>query len=113
MTDKQEFGIGLVGLGIGQQHLLGYQRQDLPVVAICDKDTARLNEVGDRFGIDKRYTRIADLIADNDVDVIDMAVQPWIRSPHRQSRCRGWQTHPLPKTVLNVDATSRRNGRNL
>ena len=45
MTDKQEFGIGLIGLGIGQQHLLGYQRQDLPVVAICDQDAARLNEV--------------------------------------------------------------------
>ena len=25
MADKQEFGIGLIGLGIGQQHLLGYQ----------------------------------------------------------------------------------------
>ena len=81
MIEKQGFGIGLIGLGIGQQHLLGYQSQDLPVVAICDQDAARLNEVGDRFGIDKRYTRIADLIADNDVNVIDMAVQPWIRSP--------------------------------
>ena len=81
MADKQEFGIGLIGLGIGHQHLLGYQRRDLRVAAICDKDTTRLNEVGDTFGIDKRYTRIADLIADTDVDVVDMAVQPWIRSP--------------------------------
>lgn len=81
MTSKQEFGIGLIGLGIGQQHLLGYQRQGLRVAAICDKDAGRLNEVGDRFHIDQRYTRIADLIADADVDVVDMAVQPWIRSP--------------------------------
>ena len=55
-TNKQEFGIGLIGLGIGQQHLLGYQRQNLRVAAICDKDTERLNEVGERFQIDKRYT---------------------------------------------------------
>ena len=81
MTSKQEFGIGLIGLGIGQQHLLGYQRQGLRIAAICDKDTERLNEVGERFQIDKRYTRITDLIADADVDVVDMAVQPWIRSP--------------------------------
>ncbi|MDE0399682.1 MAG: Gfo/Idh/MocA family oxidoreductase [Candidatus Poribacteria bacterium] len=81
MADKQEFGIGLIGLGIGQQHLLGYQRRGLPVTAICDKDATRLNEVGNTFGIDKRYTRIADLIADANVDVVDMAVQPWIRSP--------------------------------
>ena len=81
MTNRQEIGIGLIGLGIGQQHLLGYQRQDLRVAAICDKDTTRLNEVGDQFHIDKRYTRIDDLIADTDIDVVDMAVQPWIRSP--------------------------------
>ena len=72
MTSKQEFGIGLIGLGIGQQHLLGYQAQGLRIAAICDKDTERLNEVGERFQIDKRYTRIADLIADADVDVVDM-----------------------------------------
>jgi len=81
MAGTQEFGIGLIGLGIGQQHLLGYQSKGLHVAAICDKDPIRLNEVGEQFGIDKRYTRIADLIADPDVDVVDMAVQPWIRSP--------------------------------
>ena len=81
MAGTQTFGIGLIGLGIGQQHLLGYQRRELRVAAICDKDATRLNETGDQFGIDKRYTCIADLIADADVDVVDMAVQPWIRSP--------------------------------
>ena len=81
MTNTRELGIGLVGLGIGQQHLLGYQRQGLRVAAICDKDPTRLNEAGEQFHIDKRYTRIIDLIADADVDVVDMAVQPWIRSP--------------------------------
>lgn len=81
MTNRHSLGIGLIGLGIGQQHLLGYQRKGLNVAAICDKDEARLNEVGERFGIDKRYTRIVDLIADAGVHVVDLAVQPWIRSP--------------------------------
>lgn len=81
MTGTQKFGIGLIGLGIGQQHLFGYQRRGLRVAAIRDKDATRLNEVGNTFGIDKRYTSIADLIADTDVDVVDIAVQPWLRSP--------------------------------
>lgn len=81
MADTHGFGIGLIGLGIGQQHLLGYERQGLRIAALCDKDEARLHEVGDRFQVEKRYTRIVDLIADPDVGVIDMAVQPWIRSP--------------------------------
>ena len=81
MTNLQEFGIGLIGLGIGQQHLLGYQRQGLNVAAICDKDATRLNEVGDKFQIATRYTRIAELIADANVHVVDIAVQPWLRLP--------------------------------
>ena len=81
MAGTQEFGIGLIGLGIGQQHLLGYQSKGLHVAAICDKDPIRLNQVGEQFGIDKRYTRIVDLIADAEVSVVDIAVQPWIRSP--------------------------------
>ena len=79
MTNRHELGIGLIGLGIGQQHLLGYQRQGLNVAAICDKDTSRLNEVGDTFQIENRYTRIAELIADANVHVVDIAVQPWLR----------------------------------
>jgi len=72
MADTQEFGIGLIGLGIGQQHLLGYQRRDLHVAAICDKDVTRLNEVGNAFGINKRYTRIADLIKELEMDYTDI-----------------------------------------
>lgn len=81
MTYLKDIGIGLIGLGIGQQHLLGYQHKDLRVEAICDKDETRLHEVGDRFSIQKRYTRIVDLIGNADVDIVDMAVHPWIRSP--------------------------------
>ena len=81
MSTLQDFGIGLIGLGIGQQHLLGYQSKGLHVAAICDKDEERLHNTGDRFSINKRYTRIADLIDDSDVDIVDMAVHPWLRSP--------------------------------
>jgi len=81
MTDLKDPSIGLIGLGIGQTHLLGYQRKGLRVEAICDKDEERLHNAGDRFHIHKRYTRIADLIADNAVDILDLAVHPWIRSP--------------------------------
>lgn len=81
MAIRQDLGIGLIGLGIGQQHLLGYQNKDIHVAAICDKDEERLHHSGEKFGINKRYTRIADLIADSDADIVDLAVHPWIRSP--------------------------------
>ena len=35
---RQNYGIGLVGLGIGQQLLSGYRPQGLNMIAICDPD---------------------------------------------------------------------------
>ena len=105
MIDLQNPGIGLIGLGIGQTHLLGYERKGLRVEAICDKDEERLHYAGDRFDIHKRYTRIADLIADNDVDILDLAVHPWIRSPIVNAACTNRKAYILSKAIFNDNAS--------
>jgi len=78
---RQNYGIGLVGLGIGQQHLRGYRCQDLNVAAICDLDQNLLAATAEEFGIQKTYTQITDLIADPEIRIIDLAIQPWLRLP--------------------------------
>ncbi|WP_131196462.1 Gfo/Idh/MocA family protein [Lichenihabitans psoromatis] len=50
--------------------------RDLPdatIVAICDRDPARLVEVGDAFDIATRYTDAADLFARERLDFVDIA----------------------------------------
>ncbi|HIM10472.1 TPA: Gfo/Idh/MocA family oxidoreductase [Candidatus Poribacteria bacterium] len=81
MKDRNEYGIGLIGLGIGQQHLLGYQANGLRVAALCDVDETLLTETADKFGIQQRYTDVNGLVADPDVDIVDIAIQPWLRWP--------------------------------
>jgi predicted dehydrogenase len=43
------------------------------IVAICDRDSARLKLVGDQFGIERRYTDAGAMFADGGFDFVDIA----------------------------------------
>lgn len=61
----------MVGLGFGAEFIPIYQRHpQASVEAICRRNEAELNVVGDRFGIAKRYTRYEQVLADKDVDFV-------------------------------------------
>ena len=63
--------IALVGLGFGAEFIPIYQRHPNAVMyAICQRTESKLNEIGDAFGIDVRYTSYDDLLADPDVDAV-------------------------------------------
>ncbi len=63
--------VAMVGLGFGAEFIPIYQA--LPatnVLAICRRNEDQLNKSGDQFGIDRRYTRYEDVLADPDVDYV-------------------------------------------
>jgi predicted dehydrogenase len=61
----------IIGLGFGAEFIPIYQRHpDAEMYAICQRDEAKLNQIGDAFGIAKRYTRYEDVLADPDVDFV-------------------------------------------
>lgn len=63
--------VGLVGLGFGAEFIPIYQRHpDSELVAICQRNEASLNSIGDAFEIERRYSSYADLLADADLDAI-------------------------------------------
>ncbi|MFN3166808.1 MAG: Gfo/Idh/MocA family protein [Phycisphaeraceae bacterium] len=81
--------VGVIGLGfMGQTHLDAYARLDgVEVVALADRDPERLegkqqaagnidgaNEGGFDYSKAKKYTDAADLIADADVDAVDICL---------------------------------------
>src|SRR4029453_11972195 len=48
-----------------------YQRHPLAnMYAICQRNEKKLNEIGDAFGIDKRYTDYDELLKDPDIDAV-------------------------------------------
>ena len=66
--------VGVIGLGIGRHHIRGYQSHPhAEVVAIADLDDARLAEVGDQYGVSKRYPSGEQMIATEGLDVVSIA----------------------------------------
>ncbi|MGE0879166.1 MAG: Gfo/Idh/MocA family protein [Acidimicrobiia bacterium] len=64
---------GVIGLGIGEQHILGYRRAEgCDVVAICDVDAERLREVGERHVIGDRTVSAQELLVRDDIDVVSI-----------------------------------------
>jgi predicted dehydrogenase len=75
--------IGVIGCGIiGENHLETYKNvPDCEVVALCDILKDRLNEVGDRWGIARRYTSIYELLQQDDIDEVDVCVHNNYHAP--------------------------------
>ncbi len=67
-------GVGVIGLGIGEQHALAFAgHPQCHIAALCDKDAGRIDAVSRRLPQAKHYTRAEDLIDDPEVHVVSVA----------------------------------------
>jgi predicted dehydrogenase len=63
--------VAIVGLGFGAEFIPIYQAHpDAEMYAICQRNQANLNHVGDSLGVAKRYTDFEQLIKDPNVDAV-------------------------------------------
>lgn len=70
MSDKK-INIAIVGLGFGAEFIPIYQKHpNANLVAICQRNETKLNELGDAFGIGKRYTSYDDLLENDQIDAV-------------------------------------------
>ena len=68
---KKKINIAIAGLGFGAEFIPIYQRHpDANLYAICQRTKSKLDEIGDAFGIERRYTDFADLLKDPKVDAV-------------------------------------------
>jgi len=67
--------IGVIGLGImGEQYARVYQAHPLSTVtAICNRRRERLDEVGDKYGVNARYTDYTEMLAKAAIDAVCVA----------------------------------------
>ena len=67
-------GVGVIGLGVGQQHARTFaQHGDCYVAALCDVNPDKLEQVGREIPGAKRYRESAGLIDDPDVQIVSVA----------------------------------------
>lgn len=87
----------VVGTGwAGIRHLEAAEEVDswVKVTSVCDRDKSQLDEVANRFGIDKATTDFAMVVGDDSVDVIDIC------TPHDSHATLALQAIASGKHVL-------------
>jgi predicted dehydrogenase len=73
--------VAVVGCGIGRSHIVeGYlpHPDKFRLIALCDLDEARLTALADEFGVPRRVTDFDDLLAMDDLDIIDICTPPGV-----------------------------------
>lgn len=100
----QKINIAIVGLGFGAEFIPIYQAHpNANMYAICQRTKSRLDEVGDAFGIETRYTDFDQLIADPKVDAVHINSPIHMHAPQSIAALRAGKhvcsTVPMATTV--------------
>lgn len=73
------FNVAIIGVGIGRSHIVeGYlpNSDKFKVKVLCDLNAERLASVADEFAIERRIASFDDVLAMDDIDVIDICTPP-------------------------------------
>ncbi|MDA1121857.1 MAG: Gfo/Idh/MocA family oxidoreductase [Bacteroidetes bacterium] len=69
--DKRNINVAIVGLGFGAEFIPIYQGYpNANMYAICQRSESKLNEIGDAFGVPKRFTDYDEMLKDPKIDVV-------------------------------------------
>lgn len=79
MPRRLDHGIGIVGAGgvVNYAHLPAYAQAGFKVVGITDKSRERAEKTAADHKIPKVFGSLEDLVADPEVEIVDIAVYPW------------------------------------
>ena len=101
--------VGVIGCGFqGSLHVECLRAvEDVEVVAVCDTDPSRLDEVGSAHGVAHRYADYRDLLERHDLDLVTVCTMP---SHHMRMTVDAFATgaHVLCEKPLALDAAEGR-----
>jgi predicted dehydrogenase len=102
--DSYDPNIALVGTGgISDQHLTAYTDAGYSVVALCNRTRRKAEEKNDEFELDADvYTDYRDVLARDDVEVVDLLPHPKQREPMIEDALRAGK-HVLSQKPFTVD----------
>ena len=74
MTSMSNLNVGVIGLGVGEQHIIGFLKSNnVKSVSIFDKDKKKINEIQKKYPLKKIYTNDTEMINDKEINVISIA----------------------------------------
>jgi predicted dehydrogenase len=71
MSSHPPVRVAIVGLGFGAEFIPIYQAHPhAEMTAICQRNEQSLNDIGNAFGVEKRFTDFQQLLADPEIDAV-------------------------------------------
>jgi len=68
---SDKVNVAIVGLGFGAEFIPIYQKhKNANMYAICQRTESKLHEIGNAFGVEKRYANYEDLLQDSEIDAV-------------------------------------------
>lgn len=77
---KKELNAGVIGLGVGRHHIMNFRNSRARVLAICDVNARRLEEVKAEFDIPHAFARIDEMLAVKELDLVTVAVPNFLHA---------------------------------
>ncbi len=79
LPPRTDYGIGIVGCGgiVNYAHLPAYRQAGFRVLACYDRDPAAAGRTAAEHGIPRVAASIDDLLADPEIEIVDLAITPW------------------------------------
>lgn len=105
--------VGIVGCGrISDLHMLGYEgRADARVTAICDTNAKLARQKAKQWGVTAVYKNYETLLAEADVDLVELLVPHHLHAPMTIAACRAGKhvsvQKPMALTVAECDRMIR------
>ncbi len=111
--------VAVVGLGFGAEFLPIYQRHpDTELWAVCQRNETSLNEIADRFGVDRRFTSFEALLKEPELDAVHINTPIAAHAPMSLAALNAGKhtacTVPMATTVeecLQIVEAERRSGK--
>jgi predicted dehydrogenase len=103
---KRKLGVGIIGAHRWAEsaHLPGYAAHErVDLVAVCDIEESRARAMAQKFGARKVYTDSAQLIADPEVEMVDVCTPTYSHLPLSLAAIAGGR-HVLSEKPLHTEA---------
>ncbi|UCC64341.1 MAG: Gfo/Idh/MocA family oxidoreductase [Anaerolineae bacterium] len=104
--------VAIVGCGrISDLHELGYRDcEDARIVAVCDARRSRARAKAEAWGVEKVYTDYHRLLADPEVDLVELLVPHHLHAGMTVAACQAGE-HVSVQKPIQVATPLRRDGR--
>lgn len=82
MSKEKQLRIGVIGVGMGQSHIRGFQSHpSATVVALADIDKDRMARTAEQFGIKNQYTDAEEMISKEKLDIVAVVTPNCFHKP--------------------------------